>query len=177
MRTIRVNLSPSGIDKAIEEMKAYKKRLKKKCKEFEMAVAEAMLQQAQLGFASAYHNDLVHGGKQFEYIPMHIETDDKATYVVAEGVGAVMIEFGAGIHHNFGKSFLWKSRHPWGMELQATIGSYRDRAFTPSQGANEMWNSPVGLTYGTEAQYPLFYAWLNTVDDLENIAKGVFFDL
>lgn len=183
-KNIYFGLSESSIDRAIKELQEYKTEFDKKCKVFRHAVAERVKQYADAEYANTWYNDLVIGGKQSVYIPTYVEETDEASIVVAEGLAAVFIEFGAGIHHNGGKGMLWRSPHPWGMELKATIGSFPDRALIPSQGQYDTWggigrkgSSGVGSTpetYGTQAQMPLYKAWNYAMADIEDIAKEIF---
>lgn len=174
-KNIYFGLSESSIDRAIKELQEYKAEFDKKCKAFRHAVAERVKQYADAEYANTWYNDLVIGGKQSVYIPTYVEETDEASIVVAQGVVAVFIEFGAGVHHNMGKSMLWKSPHPWGIELGATIGSYPDRALIPSAGKNDKWEiGPNEWTYGTQAQMPLYKAWNYAMADIEDIAKEIF---
>lgn len=176
MKQIKFKLSPDGINTAIREMQIARAAMNFKPQTFRMRVAEKLKELADRQLASAWHNDLVNGGKQSVYIPTFIEDDiaNNRTIVVADSGVAVFVEFGAGIHHNGGNAMVFSSTHPYGADLSLTIGSYPNGG--PSQGVNDVWDSPVGLTYGTKAQMPMWYAMHMIEPYIEEIAKEVFKD-
>lgn len=176
MSKIKFSLSPEGVNTAIRELQIQRAAMNFKPQRFRMKVAEKLKELADAQLSGAWHNDLVSGGKQSVFIPTIIEDDDMndRTIVIADSGVAVFVEFGAGIHHNGGEGIIFSSPHPDGIDLALTIGSYPNGG--PSKGVNDTWSSPVGETYGTKAQMPMWTAMHLLEPHIAEIAKEVFKD-
>lgn len=176
MQTIQFELSADGVNKAIDALRLKRAAINFKSQYFRMAVAEKLKELADQQLSGAWYNDLVNGGKQSVFVPTIIEDDlaNDRTIVIADSGVAVFIEFGAGIHHNGGEAMIFSSPNPYGAELSLTIGSYPNGG--PSKGVNDIWDSPVGPTYGTKAQMPMWTAMHLIEPHIAEIAKEVFKD-
>lgn len=171
-KIVVVNLTPRGIDEAIDRMKAIKRTFEDNCFHFRHAVAERVMKNANDLYAQAWYNDWVGSGKGPALVPMIIEETEEASILVA-GSPAIFIEFGAGIYHNGGTIFT--SLHPYGVQLGFTIASYPEHG-VPSQGRFNAWEYDGRITHGTEAQLVLYNAVRYTLPDIEDIAREIFDD-
>ncbi len=170
-RKITVELTESGIDKAIKELEEYKKDIKRKTALLQDRVAKRIEEEADKGFASAVVDDLVRGGYQKPDVTVNYTTQGDISVIVAQGEDAVWVEFGAGVYHN---GNLGSSPHPRGSELGMTIGGYGQ-----GKGKQKSWgfkdaDGTLHVTRGTPAQMPLEKAVLSVLDELPQMAKEVF---
>lgn len=170
-RKITVELTESGIDKAIKELEEYKKDIKRKTSLLQDRIAKRIEEEADKGFASAVVDDLVRGGYQKPDVTVNYTTRGDISVVVAQGEDAVWVEFGAGVYHN---GNLGSSPHPRGSELGMTIGGYGQ-----GKGKQKSWgfkdaDGTLHVTRGTPAQMPLERAVLSVLDELPQMAKEVF---
>lgn len=170
-RKITVELTESGIDKAIKELEEYKKDIKRKTALLQDRVAKRIEEEADKGFASAVVDDLVKGGYQKPDVTVNYTTQGDISVIVAQGEDAVWVEFGAGVYHN---GNLGSSPHPRGSELGMTIGGYGQ-----GKGKQKSWgfkdaDGTLHVTRGTPAQMPLEKAVLSVLDELPQMAKEVF---
>lgn len=170
-RKITIELTESGIDKAIKELEEYKKDIKKKTALLQDRIAKRIEEEADKGFASAVVDDLVRGGYQKPDVTVNYTTKGDISVVVAQGEDAVWVEFGAGVYHN---GNLGSSPHPRGSELGMTIGGYGQ-----GKGKQRSWgfkdaDGTLHVTRGTPAQMPLEKAVLSVLDELPQMAKEVF---
>lgn len=170
-RKITVELTESGIDKAIKELEEYKKDIKRKTSLLQDRIAKRIEEEADKGFASAVVDDLVRGGYQKPDVTVNYTIKGDISVVVAQGEDAVWVEFGAGVYHN---GNLGSSPHPRGSELGMTIGGYGQ-----GKGKQKSWgfkdaDGKLHVTRGTPAQMPLEKAVLSVLDELPQMAKEVF---
>lgn len=170
-RKITVELTDSGIDKAIKELEEYKKDIKRKTAILQDRITKRIEEEADKGFASAVVDDLVRGGYQKPDVTVNYTTRGDISVVVAQGEDAVWVEFGAGVYHN---GNLGSSPHPRGSELGMTIGGYGQ-----GKGKQKSWgfkdaDGTLHVTRGTPAQMPLEKAVLSVLDELPQMAKEVF---
>lgn len=170
-RKITIELTESGIDKAIKELEEYKKDIKRKTALLQDRIAKRIEEEADKGFASAVVDDLVRGGYQKPDVTVNYTTKGDISVVVAQGEDAVWVEFGAGVYHN---GNLGSSPHPRGSELGMTIGGYGQ-----GKGKQKSWgfkdaDGTLHVTRGTPAQMPLEKAVLSVLDELPQMAKEVF---
>lgn len=170
-RKITVELTESGIDKAIKELEEYKKDIKRKTSLLQDRIAKRIEEEADKGFTSAVVDDLVRGGYQKSDVTVNYTTRGDISVVVAQGEDAVWVEFGAGVYHN---GNLGSSPHPKGSELGMTIGGYGQ-----GKGKQKSWgfkdaDGTLHVTRGTPAQMPLEKAVLSVLDELPQMAKEVF---
>lgn len=174
-KVISFGLSESEIDKAIKELKDYKREFTKKVELFRNKVAEKLAEEAQRGFNGAIVDDVINGSQKMASVDVSVDPRGDITVVVAIGtddkrMDAIWVEFGAGVYHN---GSVGTSPHPKGGELGMTIGSYGK-----GNGKKKVWGYKEGdelkLTHGTPAKMPMASAVTTICNDIESIAKEVF---
>lgn len=169
--SIEVELSASGIKRAIAEIEKYKTWIKSRGEVLRSRVAELIAERARTGFNGASGEVLIGEAAIPADVSVTVEPGNDATLVIASGEEAVFVEFGAGIYYNTPAG---SSPHPKGQELGLTIGSYGK-----GHGRQETW-SFIGsdgarhYTHGTPASMPLYNAVMSVRNDLLEIAREVF---
>lgn len=170
-KVISVSLSESGIEKAIQELLAYKQEIIRKTELLRQKVAARLADEARSGFNGAIVDDLT-GKNNPRLADVNVTVDDRdnVSVVVAEGEDAVWVEFGAGVYHN---GSVGSSPHPKGAELGFTIGGYGK-----GNGKKEIWgfyeDGELRLTHGTPARMPMSQAMNTIINDIVSIAREVF---
>ena len=170
-KVISVSLSESGIEKAIQELLAYKQEIIRKTELLRQKVAARLADEARSGFNGAIVDDLT-GKNSPRLADVNVSVDDwdNVSVVVAEGEDAVWVEFGAGVYHN---GSVGSSPHPKGAELGFTIGGY-----SKGNGKKEIWgfyeDGELRLTHGTPARMPMSQAMNTIINDIVSIAREVF---
>lgn len=168
-KSIKVRLSPAGIDRAIREIEEYKIDFLKKTEIFRKRVAEKMTAYAQTLFDAA-EEDIVLGSDSFERVEVKCEHGEGISLVIAKGEDAVFIEFGTGVFHNGAAG---TSLHPKGQELGFTIGSYgKGKGRQPAWGYYK--DGEVVVTRGVEAQMPLYETAKQAAKIAAETAREVF---
>lgn len=170
-KVISVSLSESGIEKAIQELLAYKQEIIRKTELLRQKVAARLADEARSGFNGSIVDDLT-GKNNPRLADVNVSVDDRdnVSVVVAEGEDAVWVEFGAGVYHN---GSVGSSPHPKGAELGFTIGGYGK-----GNGKKEIWgfyeDGELRLTHGTPARMPMSQAMNTIINDIVSIAREVF---
>lgn len=170
-KVISVSLSESGIEKAIQELLAYKQEIIRKTELLRQKVAARLADEARSGFNGAIVDDLT-GKNNPRLADVNVSVDDRdnVSVVVAEGEDAVWVEFGAGVYHN---GSVGSSPHPKGAELGFAIGGYGK-----GNGKKEIWgfyeDGELRLTHGTPARMPMSQAMNTIINDIVSIAREVF---
>ena len=172
---ISCSLDPNEINRAINEIKKFKEDFLNKVDTYRKRLGEELAERADIGFRSAYVNDVIHGGASHKP-DVRVSVSDKGsiTVVVADGEDAVWCEFGAGVYHN---GSVGSSPNPYGKDLGFTIGSY-----DKGNGSRQVWgyytapDSKTGLvlTRGTPASMPMYNAAQEVMRSAVEIAKEVF---
>lgn len=170
-KVISVSLSESGIEKAIQELLAYKQEIIRKTELLRQKVAARLADEARSGFNGAIVDDLTGKNSQrLADVNVSVDDRDNVSVVVAEGEDAVWVEFGAGVYHN---GSVGSSPHPKGAELGFTIGGYGK-----GNGKKEIWgfyeDGELRLTHGTPARMPMSQAMNTIINDIVSIAREVF---
>lgn len=170
-KVISVSLSESGIEKAIQELLAYKQEIIRKTELLRQKVTARLADEARSGFNGAIVDDLT-GKNNPRLADVNVSVDDRdnVSVVVAEGEDAVWVEFGAGVYHN---GSVGSSHHPKGAELGFTIGGYGK-----GNGKKKIWgfyeDGELRLTHGTPARMPMSQAMNTIINDIVSIAREVF---
>lgn len=174
MKTIRFGLSVGDIQKAIDELEAFKKDFEKKVDIYRERVADEIKKVALRNFNNSLMENVVGGSFRHPDVKVSCSHEGNISVVVADGEDAVWCEFGAGIHHNGSAG---SSPHPQGKELGFTIGSY-GKGFGKKQiwGYYEDPDSKTGLvlTRGTPASMPMYNAAQEVLRKSVEIAREVF---
>ena len=170
-KVISVSLSESGIEKAIQELLAYKQEIIRKTELLRQKVAARLADEARSGFNGAIVDDLTgKNSPRLADVNVSVDNQDNVSVVVAEGEDAVWVEFGAGVYHN---GSVGSSPHPKGAELGFTIGGYGK-----GNGKKEIWgfyeDGELRLTHGTPARMPMSQAMNTIINDIVSIAREVF---
>lgn len=169
-KTIRFNLSPSGIGRAISELKAYKQEIRRKTEIFQKRFAHEVANLAQSGFDASYLDYHLDGETTPASVSVDVSNAGNTCFVTANGEDAVWIEFGAGVYYNGNAG---SSPNPWGEKLGYTIGSYGK-----GQGKRKVWgyyrDGELILTHGTPATMPMYNALKQACDNIWSIAREVF---
>lgn len=171
-KIISVELSESGIDKALREVAQYKQSVLEKEKLLRQKVAEFLASESQSGFDGAVVDDLTDrsGGARYGSVDVSIDNRGDVTVVVANGEDAVWIEFGAGVYYN---GAVGSSPNPYGSQLGFTIGGYGK-----GNGRKEKWgfyeDGELKITRGTPAVMPMARAVTALCNEFPRIAKEVF---
>lgn len=170
-KVISVSLSESGIEKAIQELLAYKQEIIRKTELLRQKVVARLADEARSGFNGAIVDDLTgKNSPRLADVNVSIDDRDNVSVVVAEGEDAVWVEFGAGVYHN---GSVGSSPHPKGAELGFTIGGYGK-----GNGKKEIWgfyeDGELRLTHGTPASMPMSQAMNTIINDIVSIAREVF---
>ena len=170
-KVISVSLSESGIEKAIQELLAYKQEIIRKTELLRQKVAARLADEARSGFNGAIVDDLTGKNSQrLADVNVSVDNRDNVSVVVAEGEDAVWVEFGAGVYHN---GSVGSSPHPKGAELGFTIGGYGK-----GNGKKEIWgfyeDGELRLTHGTPARMPMSQAMNTIINDIVSITREVF---
>lgn len=162
MKTIKVELTPSSIDKAIKELEMYSKNLQEKANRICERLATLGATGASLGFAgSIYVSD-----KNFN---ITVEEADGGYRILANGESVMFLEFGAGVRYGYG--------HPQADEFGFGPGTYNP--------TSDNWNSPYGWyypkaaggsghTYGNPPNMPMYNAAKEIRKEVERVAREVF---
>jgi hypothetical protein len=170
-KKISFSLSESSIDAAIKELDAYKQDFLKKVETLRNKIAERIAAYAQEGFNGAIVDDIIDGSPREAEVDVSFNDRGGMTVVVAKGVDAIWVEFGAGVYHNGSTG---TSPHPYGPELGFIIGGYGK-----GKGKRKVWgykddSNQLVLTHGTPAKMPLMKAVLSVSNDIPDLVREVF---
>ena len=170
-RKIKIELSVGGIDRAMQELEAYKQEIIRKTELLREKVAERLAEEARNGFNGAIVDDLTEnsGSPRQASVDVMVDSRGNVSVVVASGEDAVWVEFGAGVYHNGSPG---SSPHPKGAELGMLIGTYGK-----GNGRKETWgfyeDGELRLTHGTPAKMPMSMAMNTVINDIASIVKEV----
>lgn len=178
MAKISISLSEKSIDDAIKELRRYKEALPQKLKTVRDRVADEIVMEAKTGFNGEIYDDIIHQGMSVPDVQVSKEEKENATDVVAHGIEAVFVEFGAGVYYNSGGS-----DHPNRPPNVEAIGEYGY-----GYGKRKVWGFYEGgktddpeenkrrlrITRGTPASMPMYNAAQSVRKRVPEIAKEVF---
>ena len=173
-KTIKFGLSTSEIQRAIKEVKEFKKDFQKKVDTYRKRIAEEIAVNASTYFDNSVMDDVINGSPRKPDVDVTFSDNGKISVVVANGEDAVWCEFGAGVYRN---GSVGSSPHPRGNDLGFTIGSYGK-----GRGKQKVWGyytdpeSKTGLvlTHGTPASMPMYNAAQEVLRKSVEIAREVF---
>lgn len=154
MITIKAELSPSSIDKAIDEINKYKSRLQDRIQSLVNELIQDGVQVARILVQSA-QGDSKKPNVTYEINP---QGDIIKATIAMVGTDVLFIEFGAGIAYNTG------NQHPKASEFGYGPGTYPskhppNKAINPGRwvyGHDE--NGKPLWSIGTEATMPMYHA-------------------
>lgn len=176
---IKFGLSESEIDRAIKEVRQFKRDFLEKVSIYRKRIAEEIARNAQAIFMASEIDDVIGGDEDRATsrkadVDVYVKDDGLITVVVADGEDAIWCEFGAGVYYNGSAG---GSPNEWGGTLGYTIGSYGE-----GHGKREAWGfyvdpaSKTGLTItrGTVATMPMYRSAEQVTQIATKIAKEVF---
>lgn len=169
---IKVGLSDTEIDKAIQEVEQFRQNFRMKVDTYRKRIADEIAVQASLNFGSSIVNDAIKGGSpRSASVQVSVSEQGAVAVVVADGEDAVWCEFGAGVYHN---GSVGSSPNPYGTTLGFTIGSYGK-----GYGKRQAWGyydegGELVITRGTPATMPMYNAAQEIMRKSVAIAREVF---
>ena len=162
---IRVELSPSGVKKAQEELQQYRATLEQRLHTFARRLAEEGLQVARIRFQNAQYagdND----------VTVTVEESGNAVLLVARGQSVAFIEFGTGVAY---------PEHPSGLFAHGTYGQgkgsnekgwvYKGKPGTGSEPVGG--KSDVFRTKGNPPAMAMWEARLQMIARIEQVWREV----
>lgn len=170
-RTVTVELSAAGIDRATAEVKKYRGEIQRKLVTLQRKIAERVAWKAANGFSTALADDWITGSAPSADVKVQVTTRGNISTVFTQGDDAVFIEFGAGVANNGGAG---TSPHPKGGELGMIIGEYGK-----GYGKKRVWgyydaDGELRLTRGTPAAMPMYRAVRDACNVIRDLATEVF---
>lgn len=161
-KVIKMSLSTSSINGAIEELKSFRDSLEQKKNRLLEGLANIGLREASVRFSAAMYD-----GVNDSHVTLMPIANGYA--IVAEGNAVAFIEFGSGVYHNPGEPY--PNPRPAGI---VGIGEY-GKGF----GKRQTWvfRDEAGekvFTHGNPAAMPLWYASEEMRSKITKIAREVF---
>ena len=169
-KVITLKLNDSEIDRAIKELKQYKREFLKKVDEYRKRIADEIANNASLRFGSATMEYTIGGIPRKPSVAVGITNRGDISIVVAYGEDAVWCEFGAGVYYN---GSVGTSPNPYAKDLGFTIGSYGK-----GYGKGKAWGyyddtGTLVITRGTPATMPMYNAAKEVTKRAIEIAREV----
>lgn len=166
-------LSIDGINRLIDDLEAYKKRL--------LVKAEQLLKElSKRGIKTAKERIQGVTGDSDKNVKVEV-TDisyvgNSVVFTIsASGEDILFIEFGAGIYYNGGKGMVDHSPHPKGEEMGCVIGGYPKGRKGRSLGRFDSWTTPEGkISFGTKAAMPMLGASETIYASVDDACRKVF---
>lgn len=167
-KVIKFNLDSRDIERAIKELREYRRELNAKLEKFIALLLQDGITVARTQLMSTV-GDSVQG-----IIGFGVDNDGEiiSATVSLEGEDALFIEFGAGIAYNTGR------QHPLADEFGYGVGTYPSKK-PPNKAMNPgYWyyreNGELVRSIGTQASMPVFTAAENMRNNLIKRALEVF---
>lgn len=164
MKRVTMQLNPDSINKAIKEIKDYKKWVNTKTSLFCKKLAQIGAAEAKVRFSDAIYS----GDKD---IKVKVKRTQNGWAIVAEGQAVAFIEFGAGVYYN--PSEPYPEPRPEGI---SNIGGYGK-----GYGKRKAWGyyqdgdkNKLVITHGNPAAMPMWNARKEMEREITRIAKEVF---
>lgn len=159
---IRCTLDAKDIERAIKDLKAYKKKFLEKEKQLIQALAEIGVREASVRFTTAMYDGT-------NDVSVRLNKAKNGYVIEAKGKAVAFIEFGAGVYHNTGEPY--PNPRPEGI---VGIGEYGK-----GKGKRKAWgyvdeDGEVVITRGNPAAMPMWYASEEMKNSVLKIAREVF---
>ena len=172
-KVITVKLNSRSIQKAIDELKAYKKWLTEKTKEFLKALADEGMEIASAKFESATYDGTNDVKCQVE------ERSDNKVAILAIGGATLFIEFGTGVtypddHPEAAQNGMIRGKYGHG--LGKLKGGWRYDGDPGTNGTVITEGKHAGMihTYGNPANMCMYLTIRELEDKFEEIARRVY---
>ena len=161
-KVIKMDLSESGINSAIEQLRAYRNALDTKMDKLLRGLGEIGVREASVRFTTAMYDGVNDSS-------VSLEVNKNGYVIVAAGHAVAFIEFGAGVYHNTGEPY--PDPRPDGI---VGIGEYGK-----GYGKRQAWGytnetGELVITHGNPAAMPMWYASEEMRSKITKIAKEVF---
>ena len=161
-QVIKMSLSTSSIDNAINELKAFRDSLDRKKDKLLEELANIGVKEASVRFTTAIYDGVNDSS-------VTLETISNGYCIKAEGKAVAFIEFGAGVYHNPGEPY--PNPRPSGI---VGIGEYGK-----GHGKRQAWgfkdeSGELVITHGNPAAMPMWYASEEMRSNILKIAREVF---
>jgi len=162
LKKIVISLSGKSIDKALKELKAYKKWIDEKTKLLIEKLAILGAQEASIRFTTAMYD----GNND---VDVEVSPTDNGWVITAKGDAVCFIEYGTGVYHN--PSEPYPNPRPDGV---VGIGEYGQ-----GKGKRQAWgyydeSGNLVITRGNPAAMPMWYATTEMEREVLRIAREVF---
>ena len=159
---ISCTLDSKDINRAIKELKAYKKEFLEKEKRLLKGLAEIGLKEASVRFTTAMYDGV-------NDVSVRLDTANNGYAIVADGNAVAFIEFGAGVYHNTSEPY--PNPRPNGI---VGIGEYGK-----GYGKRKAWgyrneNDELVITRGNPAAMPMWYASEEIKSSILKVVREVF---
>ena len=159
---IKMSLSTSGIDNAIQQLKAYRDSLDIKKDKLLERLGEIGVREASVRFTTAMYDGV-------NDTDVELKSIANGYAITAKGKAVFFIEFGAGVYHNPGEPY--PNARPAGI---VGIGEYGK-----GHGKRQAWgykdeSGELVITHGNPAAMPMWYASEEMRSKIAKIAKEVF---
>ena len=159
---IECTLDKQDIDRAIKELRAYKKEFLAREKRLIEGLAEIGLKEASVRFTTAMYDGT-------NDVSVHLDKANNGYVIVADGQAVAFIEFGAGVYHNTSEPY--PNPRPDGI---VGIGEYGK-----GMGKRKAWgykndDGEVVITRGNPAAMPMWYASEEIKNSVLKVVKEVF---
>lgn len=175
MKKIVISLSEKSIDKALKELKAYKKWVDTKTKLLIEKLALIGAQEASIRFASAMYDGV-------NDVSIEVSPTSTGWMISAKGEAVAFIEFGSGVYHNPAEPYpnprtdgvVGIGEYGQGKGKRQAWGYYGEPGSSGVVKVNKKTGKEVVLTHGNPAAMPMWYATQEMEREVERIAKEVF---
>ena len=159
---IKCDLSRQDIERAIVDLKEYKKKFLEREKRLLERLGEIGIKEASVRFTTAMYDGI-------NDVSVKLDKSKNGYVIVAEGKAVAFIEFGAGVYHNTSEPY--PNPRPSGI---VGIGEYGS-----GKGKRKAWgyldeNNEVVITRGNPAAMPMWYASEEIKNKVLEIVKEVF---
>ena len=159
---IECTLDKQDIDRAIKELRAFKREFLKREKRLIEGLAEIGLKEASVRFTTAMYDGT-------NDVSVHLDKANNGYVIVADGQAVAFIEFGAGVYHNTSEPY--PNPRPDGI---VGIGEYGK-----GMGKRKAWgykndDGEVVITRGNPAAMPMWYASEEIKNSVLKVVKEVF---
>lgn len=161
-RVIKCTLDKADIDRAIKELKAYKREFLAKEKRLLEGLAEIGIKEASVRFTTAMYDGT-------NDVSVRLNKAKNGYVIEAKGKAVAFIEFGAGVYHNGSEPY--PNPRPTGI---VGIGEYGK-----GMGKRKAWgykneNDELVITRGNPAAMPMWYASEEIKSSVLRVVKEVF---
>ena len=159
---ITVGLGESEIERAVQDLKRYKKEFLAREKRLVEGLAKIGLKEASVRFTTAMYDGT-------NDVSVRLDSIKNGYAIVADGKAVAFIEFGAGVYHNGSEPY--PNPRPQGI---VGIGEYGE-----GHGKQKAWgyfneNDELVITRGNPAAMPMWYASEEIKDSILKVVKEVY---